>query len=170
MIIADMVNLCRWADEQPGGIVLAHGCFDGLHPGHIYHLEQAKSYGATLLVSVTHDRHVNKGPGRPFFPHRHRVYALSQLRSVDHVYLSQMPDAAEVIGAVRPAVYVKGEEYADASTPALERERAVLASVGGVLRFTPAHIEYHSSEVYDAARIPDWKERRHRGRRAAECG
>jgi cytidyltransferase-like protein len=91
--------------------VLAPGVWDCLHIGHLRHLEAAKAGGDRLIVSVTPDMYVNKGPGRPVFNERERMDMVGALRIVDSVYLEQYPHGVDIIEEVRPQVYVCGCEY-----------------------------------------------------------
>ena len=92
-------------------IVHCHGVFDLLHPGHIRHLKEAKKLGNKLVVSVTADRFVNKGPGRPAFSEKLRMEMLSSLNCVDYVILNEKEDAISLIEKIKPNIYVKGKEY-----------------------------------------------------------
>ncbi len=74
-------------------VALCHGCFDLLHVGHIKHFEAAKALGDVLVVTVTPDRFVNKGPGRPAFPEKLRMEAIAALECVDFVALNEWPTA-----------------------------------------------------------------------------
>lgn len=94
-------------------IVQCHGTFDLLHPGHIHHLEEARARGDLLVVTVTAERHVNKGPGRPFFNDELRARSLAALVCIDYVVIVPFPAAVEAIECVQPAIYCKGKEYAD---------------------------------------------------------
>jgi rfaE bifunctional protein kinase chain/domain/rfaE bifunctional protein nucleotidyltransferase chain/domain len=120
-------------------IVQAHGVFDLLHPGHIRHLSEAKSYGDILVVTLTEDRFVNKGPHRPAFGEGLRAESLAALAAVDFVAINRTPTAVAAIDAVRPHVYVKGPDYRraedDISGGIVAEEDAVRA-LGGVLRIT----------------------------------
>src|SRR6266498_2087701 len=89
-------------------IVHCHGVFDLLHIGHIKHLEAARHYGDVLVVTLTPDRFVNKGPHRPAFPERLRAEALASLACVDFVAINEWPTAVETIERLRPDFYVKG--------------------------------------------------------------
>ena len=90
-------------------VVLANGCWDLLHVGHLQHLEAAKKMGDILWVSVTDDLHVNKGPGRPVYPLEHRIALLKGLRCVDKVIgVSGLMEALEF---VKPSILVKGTDY-----------------------------------------------------------
>jgi len=92
-------------------IVLCHGVFDLIHQGHLLHFQKAKSLGDILIVSVTDDNFVNKGPGRPYFSASNRLAVLSNLKMVDYVFLSKNPTAIESLKIFRPNFYVKGQEY-----------------------------------------------------------
>ena len=70
-------------------ISLCHGVFDLLHPGHIYHFDQAKAKSDILVVSITSDNKVLKGPGKPYFNEKHRLYALASLEVVDYVVIQR---------------------------------------------------------------------------------
>src|SRR5207302_7755833 len=85
-------------------VVLAHGVFDILHIGHKRHLEIGKRNGELLLVTITTDRHVNKGPGRPVFPEKLRAEMLAGLEIVDHVGISPNASAEYVIESIKPDV------------------------------------------------------------------
>src|SRR6266516_5987247 len=89
-------------------IIHCHGVFDLLHICHIKHLEAARKLGDVLVVTITPDRFVNKGPHRPAFPERLRAEALASLACVDFVAVNEWPTAVETIRALRPNLYVKG--------------------------------------------------------------
>jgi rfaE bifunctional protein nucleotidyltransferase chain/domain len=100
---------------QGNRVVQCHGTFDLVHPGHIVHLEDARKLGDVLVVTVTDEKHVNKGPGRPYFNDALRARTLAALEFVDYVVLVPYTAAVEAIEAVKPNVYCKGIEYSDAS-------------------------------------------------------
>ena len=89
-------------------IGLCHGVFDVLHVGHIQHLRQAKENCEVLVVSLTSDDYVNKGPDRPFFSIEHRINVISSLEFVDFVTVSEHPSSEYVIESVKPTYYIKG--------------------------------------------------------------
>lgn len=126
---------------SPSRAVLAHGCFDLLHLGHIRHLVEARKLGDRLVVSVTSDRYVNKGPGRPHFTEAERAEALSALSCVDEVRINDSPDAVLMIENIKPAFYVKGIDYAEMqnNNDALNREMAAVNAYGGEVSFTLTH-------------------------------
>jgi rfaE bifunctional protein kinase chain/domain/rfaE bifunctional protein nucleotidyltransferase chain/domain len=120
-------------------IVHCHGVFDLLHIGHIRHFEQAKTLGDVLIVTITPDRYVNKGPHRPAFPETLRTEAIAALDCVDFVAINKWPMAIEAIRLLQPDFYVKGSEYREAEkdrTGGIVLEEAAVMSVGGQLAFT----------------------------------
>ena len=90
-------------------VILANGCWDPFHVGHLWHLQAAKKLGSYLIVSVTRNEHVNKGPDRPVFDEVERMEVITSLRCVTAAILSV--DALDALKKVRPNVFVKGEEY-----------------------------------------------------------
>lgn len=125
--------------------VLAHGCFDVLHAGHLAYFKAAKKLGDYLIVSVTSDRYVNKGPGRPYFNAELRAQMVASQRCVDEVWISDHPTAIQAIERFRPDVYVKGKDYV-AKTGDIEKERASVELHGGRLVFTDTPL-YSSSTL-----------------------
>lgn len=97
-------------------IVLANGCFDPFHVGHLRHLKAAATYGTRLVVSVTRDAHVNKGPKRPVFQEDDRLEVIKSLRIVDSALL--VDNALEALQIVKPDVFVKGSDYRGKIEPA----------------------------------------------------
>lgn len=119
--------------------VLCHGVFDVIHAGHLAYFEGAKKYGNLLIVSVTADRFVNKGPGRPYFTAEQRAGMLRSLRIIDEVIISEHATAVDVISRVKPNFYVKGPDYRDLSsdvTGEILNEKAAVEEHGGQLVFT----------------------------------
>ena len=90
-------------------VVLCNGCWDLLHFGHLIHLEAAKKMGSFLVVSVTHDDYVNKGEGRPVYPHKQRAALVAALRCVDEVMV--VKSLISAMHLVRPDILVKGVDY-----------------------------------------------------------
>lgn len=113
-------------------VVLANGCFDVFHVGHLWHLEEARAQGDYLVVSLTEDAHVNKGPGLPVNPWVHRAAVLRGLRCVDLVVPSAT--SMEAIRLIRPHVFVKGIDYKISSL--LDANLVACAEVGAVLYIT----------------------------------
>ena len=92
-------------------IVLCHGVFDLFHVGHLNHINEAKKLGDILIVSVTTDKFVNKGPGRPYFNTMQRMTLLSAIRDIDFIISSDSPSSIGVIKKIRPNIYFKGPDY-----------------------------------------------------------
>lgn len=152
-----LTEIARDARAAGEKIVHCHGVFDLLHVGHLKHLEAARRLGTRLIVTVTPDRFVNKGPGRPVFPEQLRAEALAALASVDHVAINAWPTAVETIERLQPHLYVKGAEYADASadrTGGIVEEEAALTRHGGRLAFTDeatyssSHLLHNHTDLY----------------------
>ena len=144
--LADVLASLR-ADNKT--IVQCHGVFDLLHIGHIRHFEQAKKMGDVLVVTVTPDRYVNKGPQRPVFNAEQRAEAIAALDCVDYVAINRWPMAIEAIQLLQPQLYVKGSEYGDAEkdlTGGITLEKAAVESAGGQLVFT-SDITFSSSNL-----------------------
>src|SRR5258705_13061734 len=93
-------------------IVLAHGVFDILHVGHKRHLDIGKRHADLLIVTLTTDKFVNKGPDRPVFAEKLRAEMVAALECVDYVAISPNPGAEDVLEIVKPSYYLKGSEYA----------------------------------------------------------
>lgn len=120
-------------------VVLCHGVFDLLHYGHIEHLQDAKTQGDVLVVSVTASKYVNKGPGRPYFSDIQRMAFLASLEIVDYVILSEAVTVHAIVEAVQPDVYAKGQEYATAEndvTGNIGPEQEIVERYGGHIYFT----------------------------------
>lgn len=104
-------KILNYLKKQKKKLVLCHGVFDLVHIGHIEHFSEAKQNGDILIVSVTSDKYVNKGPGRPFFSIDKRLKYLSSLKNVDYVIESKSQTAINVINFIKPDVYFKGPDY-----------------------------------------------------------
>lgn len=106
-------DLCARLRREGKVIVQCHGTFDLIHPGHVVHFEEAKALGDILVVTITGEKFVNKGPGRPYFNDQLRSRWMAALESVDYVVIVPHAAAVEAIECVRPTYYCKGREYAD---------------------------------------------------------
>jgi rfaE bifunctional protein nucleotidyltransferase chain/domain len=134
--IAAIAQSCR---ERGQAVVQAHGAFDLVHLGHVRHLEAARRLGEVLIVTLTADRFVNKGPGRPVFNETLRAEMLAALECVDWVAISESPDAVHSISAIRPDFYVKGQDYVNPDgdvTGKIVLEREAVEAQGGQISFT----------------------------------
>ncbi len=92
-------------------IGLCHGVFDLLHLGHIRHFQEAKKKVDILIVSLTEDKFVNKGPGRPVFTQFERAECLASLEIIDYVVISNEISAINSINLIKPKLYFKGPDY-----------------------------------------------------------
>ena len=130
-------------------VVLCHGVFDIVHLGHIRHFNQAKEQGDILITSLTQDKHVKRGPGRPYFNDRLRAETLASLTMTDYVAIVDAPTATDFIRKVRPDIYAKGPDYKakdkDVTGKIHEEEKAIKA-VGGRIFFTD-DITFSSSKL-----------------------
>ncbi len=130
-------------------IVLCHGTFDLLHLGHINHLSDAKKLGDILVVSITRNEFVNKGPGRPFFNTTQRAEALSALECVDYILINSEYTSIKIIKSLKPHIYCKGPDYKDNSQDAtgeIKNEIKAIKSIGG-------KIEYTSSATFSSSNL-----------------
>lgn len=120
-------------------VALCHGVFDLIHPGHIQHFSASKKLVDVLIVSITADKFVNKGPGRPLFDQKTRLASLSALVDVDYVVISYSPTAIQVIEHIKPDLYIKGSDYLnedDDITGMISLERQSVEKHGGKIHFT----------------------------------
>ena len=126
-------------------IVLANGCFDILHVGHVRYLEGARRLGDALVVAINSDRSVRalKGPGRPILNEKERAALVSALRCVDHVVVFEEPDVTRVLETLRPAIHAKGTDYTEATVP--EREKVL--AYGGQVRITGDRKDHSTKDV-----------------------
>ncbi|MFH1851418.1 MAG: PfkB family carbohydrate kinase [Candidatus Neomarinimicrobiota bacterium] len=137
--IDELAPIVRSIKETGKKVVHCHGVFDLLHIGHIKYLQAAKQLGDVLIVTLTPDRFVNKGPSRPAFPEVLRGESLMALDIVDFVGLNNWPTAIETIKQLKPDIYVKGPDYKQAKndlTGNINLEADAVRSVGGDIEFT----------------------------------
>ena len=131
-------EVVRKEKELGNKIVQCHGTFDLIHPGHVIHFEESKGMGDKLIVTVTGEKFVNKGPGRPYFNDDLRLKSLTALESVDYVVIVPFPAAVEAIKAVTPDIYCKGKEYENTQsdvTGNMTDDVNAVNAVGGELHY-----------------------------------
>ncbi len=146
--ILDRDEIARFAAERRAAgesVVLANGCFDLLHVGHVRYLAAAKELGDVLVVGINSDRQVAKlkGPGRPAVPAEERAELIASLRSVDAVTIFDEPTVTELILAIRPNIHTKGTDYTEENVP----ERDVVLSIGGRVAIVGDPKDHSSSEM-----------------------
>lgn len=124
-VVAERIG--RWRAHQ-ATIVLANGCFDLLHVGHVRYLRAARAAGDKLVVAVNSDASTRrlKGPGRPILPEQARAELVAALRAVDAVVIFDEPDVGSLLRQLRPDVHAKGTDYTEESVP----ERAIAQECG----------------------------------------
>jgi rfaE bifunctional protein nucleotidyltransferase chain/domain len=129
-------------------IVLCHGCFDLMHPGHIKYFQAAKKMGDILVVTITPDIYVDKGPGRPVFNQDLRSESIAALECVDFVAINKWPTAEETLHLLKPDIYVKGQEFENLEdkTGKIQKEYEIIKEIGAELRFTH-EIVFSSTEL-----------------------
>jgi rfaE bifunctional protein kinase chain/domain/rfaE bifunctional protein nucleotidyltransferase chain/domain len=133
-------------------IVLCHGVFDLLHVGHIKHFKEAKKLGDILVVTLTPDIYVNKGPKRPAFSEKLRIEAIASLDVVDYVALNSTPTAINIIQKIKPNIYCKGPHKKDISGQ-IKKETNMVKKIGGKIVYTGG-ITFSSSKLindYDSS-------------------
>lgn len=156
MIDIDMAILHRITElqllarsYQADGLVvgLCHGCFDIVHLGHIHHLRQASSLVDCLIVSITADEFVNKGPNRPIFSDQVRAEFIASIRYCDHAIVSHSETAELIISNLRPNVFFKGADYRSSADPRVTAERALVESNGGRVILTDDMVMDSTSRI-----------------------
>ena len=133
-------------------IVMAHGCFDLLHVGHVKHLQFARRQGDVLIVTVTADQFVNKGPNRPVFNEHMRAEMLAALSCVDAVAIAYSKDAVKCLERIKPHIYVKGSDYKNSEddlTGRIVAEVATVENAGGRVVFTD-EVVFSSSQLINS--------------------
>ena len=126
-------------------VVLANGCFDLLHAGHVRYLQGARSLGDLLVVGINSDDQVTrlKGQGRPILPERERAEIVASLEAVDLVTIFDEPTVTELLLAIRPDIHAKGTDYTEETVP----ERDVVAAFGGRVRIVGDPKDHSTSEL-----------------------
>jgi rfaE bifunctional protein nucleotidyltransferase chain/domain len=136
-------------------VVMCHGTFDIVHPGHIRHLIYAREKGDVLVVSLTCDEHIMKANYRPHVPEALRAMNLAALEMVDHVVIDRNATPIENIHLLQPDFFVKGYEYGAGPLPAKTREeKDAVESYGGEIIFTPGDVVFSSSAIIES-RLPN---------------
>ena len=128
-------------------VVLANGCFDILHVGHLRYLEGARALGDVLLVAINSDVSVRriKDPGRPLLTQDERVSLVSAIRFVDYVVLFDEPDVSRILEVLKPAIHAKGTDYTEQTVP----ERAKVLEYGGTVRIAGDEKNHSTRDIIE---------------------
>ena len=131
-------------------VIMCHGTFDLVHPGHVRHLLYAKTMGHVLVASLTADEHIMKANFRPFVPQELRAYNLAALECVDYVVIDNEATPLKNIGIIQPDYFAKGYEYTkEGLHPRTAEEKTTVEAYGGEIIFTPGDIVYSSSHIIE---------------------
>jgi len=131
-------------------VIMCHGTFDIVHPGHVRHLLYAKSKGDVLIASLTADAHIVKANFRPFVPQELRAFNLAALEAVDYVVIAVNETPIANIALIQPDYFAKGYEYTtDGLHPKTAEEKTAVEAYGGEIIFTPGDIVYSSSRIIE---------------------
>ena len=141
----ELIGVVAVARSGGSQIVLANGCFDVIHVGHIRYLQGARELGDVLVVGVNSDRQVaiQKGAGRPILPATERAELLAALESVSYVTIFDEPTVEELLLALKPDVHAKGTDYTVDTVP----EREVVKSYGGRVAIVGDPKDHSTSEI-----------------------
>lgn len=130
--IEELAEIIEKEKKKGRKVALCHGCFDLIHIGHIKHFNAAKRMADVLVVTITPDRFINKGPGRPVFNESLRLEFLANVEAVDYVGLNDAPDAVLLIKRLKPDFYVKGDEYKNLKEGGMRvKEKEMVENCGG---------------------------------------
>jgi rfaE bifunctional protein kinase chain/domain len=133
-------------------VIMCHGTFDVVHPGHIRHLLYAKSKADILVASLTCDAHIEKSNFRPYVPEDLRALNLAAFDMVDYVIIDMAPTPLSNLRDIKPDYFAKGFEYVESGLPQKTAdEKSVLDEFGGELIFSPGDVVYSSSILIDTA-------------------
>ncbi|MBP2294297.1 PfkB family carbohydrate kinase [Azospirillum rugosum] len=152
--IKTVEELCAIIGARPREkkVIMCHGTFDVVHPGHVRHLMYARGKGDILIASLTCDDHIAKANFRPYVPEELRAMNLAALEPVDYVIIDRDPTPLRNLERIQPDYFAKGYEYVDGGLhPRTREELKVLESYGGELIFTPGDIVYSSSALIEMA-------------------
>lgn len=147
LILERTTLITRVAEARASGatIVLANGCFDVLHAGHVRYLQGARALGDVLVVGINSDTQVArlKGSGRPILPERERAEMVASLEAVSLVTIFEEPTVTELLLALKPDIHAKGTDYTEETVP----ERGVVRSFGGQVRIVGDPKNHSTSEL-----------------------
>lgn len=127
-------------------IVLAHGTFDLIHYGHVLLFRAARELGDKLIVTITADEFISKGPKRPIFNELERLSWIKEFRSVDEAHIIYESTGVSAIMRFRPAIYVKGRDTVQ-GTDVIEAEQHAATTCGAEVVYVNTKTTFHSSEL-----------------------
>lgn len=141
----DLAHLIAISRESGARIVLANGCFDVLHVGHVRYLAGARELGDILIVGINSDEQVaiQKGPGRPVLPATERAEIVAALESVTYVTIFDEPTVEQLLLTLKPDIHAKGTDYTTESVP----ERDVVRSYGGQVAIVGDPKDHSTTEI-----------------------
>ena len=141
----ELVDRVATARKNGARIVLANGCFDVLHVGHVRYLAGARELGDVLIVGINSDQQVaaQKGSGRPVLPAEERAEIVAALESVTYVTIFDEPTVEQLLLALKPDVHAKGTDYTTDTVP----ERDVVRSYGGQVAIVGDPKDHSTSEI-----------------------
>ena len=141
----ELVELVNAEKKKGKTIVLANGCFDILHVGHVRYLEGARDLGDVLVVGINSDNQVTrlKGQGRPILSELERAEIVASLNAVDLVTVFDEPTVTELLLAIRPDIHAKGTDYTEETVP----ERDIVRSFGGQVRIVGDPKNHSTSDL-----------------------
>ena len=149
--ISELIHLIGQFPRQKK-VILCHGVFDVVHPGHMRHLAYAKSKANILIASITSDRFIKKGIYRPHIPQDLRALNLAAFEMVDYVMVDDHETPLDTLSELKPDYFAKGFEYTSTGLPpATQEESDIVESYGGEMIFTPGDVVYSSTKFLDQA-------------------
>lgn len=136
--LEDLAKKLQILKSKGKKIVHCHGCFDLMHIGHIKYFQASKKLGDILVVTITPDIYVDKGPDRPVFNQNLRTESIAALECVDYVAINKWTTAEETLRLLRPDIYVKGQEFENLEdrTGKIQKEHKIIKEIGAEMRFT----------------------------------
>jgi rfaE bifunctional protein nucleotidyltransferase chain/domain len=145
LTLQELITHVDSARASGARIVLANGCFDVLHVGHVRYLAGARQLGDILIVGINSDEQVaiQKGPGRPVLPATERAEIIAALESVTYVTIFDEPTVEQLLLALKPDVHAKGTDYTTDSVP----ERDVVRSYGGQVAIVGDPKDHSTTEI-----------------------
>jgi D-glycero-beta-D-manno-heptose 1-phosphate adenylyltransferase len=143
----EVIELAASARRESRSIVLANGCFDVFHVGHVRYLQAAAELGDVLIVAINSDLQTRalKGEGRPVVPENERSEILAAIRGVDAVTIFEEPTVEQIIRAIRPDFHAKGTDYTETSVP----EARIVEECGGRVAIVGDPKDHSSTQLIE---------------------